>query len=90
MVARCHERGYKLIDVMPCVVKQAGNQWTIDTKHAAYPHAKKTTMPKPKKTKKCGGCKKKLTKSLIQKSITASKQTQQIKLQELRDKLDKK
>jgi hypothetical protein len=91
LIARCKERGYNLADVMDCVIKQDGDMWTIDAKHAAYPHAKKTTMPKStKKIKKCGGCKKKLTKSLIQKSIIKSKQTKQIKLQELRDKLDKK
>jgi len=52
-----------------------------------------TTMPKSatvKKKHKCGECAKKVTKALIQKSITESKQTKQIKLQELRDKLDKK
>lgn len=43
-----------------------------------------------KKKHKCGGCAKKVTKAIIQKSIAKSKQTQQIKLQELRDKLDKK
>jgi len=38
---RCVERGYTLEEVMSCVVSQDGDQWTIDTEHAAYPrHAK--------------------------------------------------
>ena len=34
---RCVERGHKLEDVMPCVIKQDGDMWTIDTHHKAYP-----------------------------------------------------
>lgn len=37
LLARCQERGYKLVDVMPCVVKQDGDTWTIDTEHEKYP-----------------------------------------------------
>lgn len=40
--ARCRERGYTLDEVMPCVVAQDGDQWTIDTDHTAYP-----AKPKP-------------------------------------------
>lgn len=36
--ARCRERGYTLDEVMPCVVAQDGDEWTVDTNHAAYPH----------------------------------------------------
>jgi len=39
---RCRERGYTLDEVMPCVVAQDGDQWTIDTEHPAYPR-----YPKP-------------------------------------------
>lgn len=39
---RCEERGYTLKEVMPCVVSQEGDQWTIDTEHPAYP-----VKPKP-------------------------------------------
>jgi len=39
---RCRERGYTLDEVMPCVVAQDGDQWTIDTGHPAYP-----AKPKP-------------------------------------------
>jgi hypothetical protein len=35
--ARCRERGYTLDEVMPCVVSQDGDEWTIDADHPAYP-----------------------------------------------------
>jgi hypothetical protein len=35
--ARCRSRGYTLDEVMPCVVSQEGDYWTIDTDHPAYP-----------------------------------------------------
>jgi len=35
--SRCAERGYTLAEVMPCVVAQAGDEWTIDVGSAAYP-----------------------------------------------------
>jgi hypothetical protein len=35
--SRCRERGYTLDEVMPCVVAQDGDSWTIDTEHPAYP-----------------------------------------------------
>lgn len=34
---RCAERGYSLDEVMPCVVSQNGDEWTIDFMHPAYP-----------------------------------------------------
>lgn len=37
LIARCHERGYRLEEVMPCVIKQDGDQWTIDTASPHYP-----------------------------------------------------
>lgn len=40
LIARCRERGYKLYEVMPCVVKQDGDTWTIDTEHEKYPRPK--------------------------------------------------
>ena len=39
--ARCRERGYTLDEVMPCVVAQDGDQWTIDVDHPAYPRTPK-------------------------------------------------
>jgi hypothetical protein len=39
--ARCRERGYTLDEVMPCVVSQDGDQWTVDVDHPAYPRAAK-------------------------------------------------
>jgi hypothetical protein len=38
LVKRCLERGYLLSDVMPCVIKQDGDIWTIDETHEKYPH----------------------------------------------------
>ena len=35
--ARCQERGYTLDEVLPCVVSQDGDEWTIDVEHPAYP-----------------------------------------------------
>ena len=35
--ARCRERGYTLDEVMPCVVSQDGDHWTVDVDHPAYP-----------------------------------------------------
>jgi hypothetical protein len=35
--ARCRERGYTLVEVMPCVVSTDGDNWTIDVEHPAYP-----------------------------------------------------
>jgi hypothetical protein len=40
--SRCRERGYTLDEVMPCVIAQDGDSWTIDTEHPAYP-----ATPKP-------------------------------------------
>jgi hypothetical protein len=34
---RCRQRGYKLADVMGCVVEQDGDRWLIDVDHPAYP-----------------------------------------------------
>lgn len=42
LLARCKQRGYTLPEVMPCVVSQDGDQWTIDVDHQAYP---KTSKP---------------------------------------------
>lgn len=36
---RCTERGYTLAEVMPCVVSQDGDQWTIDVEHPSYPRS---------------------------------------------------
>jgi hypothetical protein len=49
---RCQQRGYNLADVMPCVVSQDGDQWTIDVEHPAYPHKQPGTPDKPPSTTK--------------------------------------
>jgi len=44
--ARCRERGYTLEEVMPCVVAQHGDEWTIDVDHPLYPrHPKLGFVP---------------------------------------------
>jgi len=44
--ARCADRGYTLDEVMPCVVAQNGDEWTIDVEHPAYPrHPKPGFVP---------------------------------------------
>jgi hypothetical protein len=35
--ARCAERGYTLDEVLPCVIAQDGDEWTIDTESEFYP-----------------------------------------------------
>jgi hypothetical protein len=51
---RCRERGYRLADVMGCVVSQDGDTWTIDENHPHYPRVRSPrvvgTKPEP-----CGG-----------------------------------
>ena len=37
LVVKCAQRGYSLEEVMPCVVSQDGDEWTIDVDHPAYP-----------------------------------------------------
>jgi len=52
---RCLERGYKLDDVMDCVVRKEGEIWTIDTSHVSYPSLKLDLEPKiNKKTPNIG------------------------------------
>ena len=43
--ARCTERGYTLDEVMPCVVSQDGDEWTIDVEHPAYPRVSRFPPP---------------------------------------------
>jgi len=45
--ARCVERGYTLAEVMPCVVSQEGDEWTIDVEHQAYPRVSRLPPPPP-------------------------------------------
>jgi len=47
LVSRCRERGYTLDEVMPCVVAQDGDQWTIDVDHPAYPRTAKPGYAPP-------------------------------------------
>jgi hypothetical protein len=38
---RCHERGYTLDEVRPCIVSEDGDTITVDETHQAYPRAKR-------------------------------------------------
>ena len=42
---RCAERGYRVADAMPCVVKKDGPMWTIDETHAAFPRERPAKPP---------------------------------------------
>lgn len=46
LFARAVERGYRVSEVMPCVVSQDNDQWTIDETHPAYPAVSKQPPPK--------------------------------------------
>jgi hypothetical protein len=45
--ARCTERGYTLDEVLPCVVAQDGDEWTIDTDSEFYPRVSRLPEPAP-------------------------------------------
>ena len=47
---RCRERGYTLDEVLPCVVSQDGDEWTIDVDHPAYPRVSRLPPPEPAPT----------------------------------------
>lgn len=44
---RCNERGYTIDEVMPCVISQNGDEWTIDTDHPSYPRISKIVYVEP-------------------------------------------
>lgn len=41
LLARCLQRGYTLEEVRDCIVKEDGDQLTVDTMHPAYPRHNK-------------------------------------------------
>jgi len=47
---RCAERGYTLAEVLPCVISQDGDEWTIDVDHPAYPRVSRLPEPPPPPT----------------------------------------
>jgi hypothetical protein len=67
--ARCTERGYTLDEVMPCVVSQGGDEWTIDVDHPAYPRVSRLPEPPAPPTHGPGT---ELKKLLAKVGITAS------------------
>jgi hypothetical protein len=48
--ARCVERGYTLDEVLPCVVSQDGDEWTIDVESEFYPRVSRLPEPPPPPT----------------------------------------
>ena len=47
LISRCKERGYSLEEVMPCVIKQDNDIWTIDENHPNYPKNPKNNTKQP-------------------------------------------
>jgi len=43
--ARCKQRGYRLEDVMGCVVEQDGDRWLVDPDHPDYPRKREKWQP---------------------------------------------
>lgn len=41
LLARCDERGYKLEEILPCIIERRGDIWLVDTASIAYPHRRK-------------------------------------------------
>jgi hypothetical protein len=41
LVARCHQRGYTLEEVRPCIVSQDGDEIIVDENHPLYPKESK-------------------------------------------------
>lgn len=70
---RCAERGYTLAEVMPCVVAQDGDQWTIDVDHIAFPRTPKPGHAPPAAPQPIGhGPGTELKKLLAKVGITAT------------------
>ena len=68
--ARCAERGYTFSEVMPCVVAQEGDEWTIDVDHTAYPRLSR--LPEPRQQPPTHGPGTELKKLLALIGITAA------------------
>jgi hypothetical protein len=69
LISRCTERGYTLDEVMPCVVSQDGDEWTVDVEHPAYPRVSRLPEPAPISTSGPGT---ELKKLLARVGITAT------------------
>jgi hypothetical protein len=48
LLARCHQRGYTLDEVRPCIVSEDGDQITVDETHPAYPAKPRQGFVPPK------------------------------------------
>lgn len=51
LVSRCHERGYTLDEVRPCIVSRDGDRITVDVDHPAYPREPKPSLTLIQKAK---------------------------------------
>jgi len=47
LLARCHQRGYTLDEVRPCIVSEDGDKITVDVDHPAYPRHPKPGFTPP-------------------------------------------
>lgn len=47
LISRCKQRGYSIEEVMPCVIKQNDDMWSIDVDHPAYPSQMKENFDHP-------------------------------------------
>lgn len=65
---RCAQRGYALIEVMPCVVRRDGDMWTVDPLHPTYPSSQRVPAAEPT----VGGPGTELSKMLSRIGITAA------------------
>jgi hypothetical protein len=55
LIARCVERGYTPDEVRPCIVREDGDQITVDVDHPAYPkRPKPSAKPRPPKVEEVG------------------------------------
>lgn len=70
--ARCAERGYTLAEVMPCVVSQDGDEWTIDVDHPAYPRVSRLPEPAQPQAPPGNGPGTELKKLLARVGITST------------------
>lgn len=43
-LARCHQRGYTLEEVRPCIVSEDGDSITVDERHPSYPRERPPSL----------------------------------------------
>jgi hypothetical protein len=45
LLARCRERGYRVSEVLPCIIKREGEMLTVDPTSPHYPHPRAAKAP---------------------------------------------